>query len=209
MKQIVFDLKNMDLPTVAKRVKSGELIIYPTDTVYGVGGVIEKEEALKKIYAAKERTFSSPLIALVSDESIVKKIAYIDKNKEKIEKLMKSFWPGALTIILRKKKNVPSVMVSGGESIGVRMPNHSLALDIIRACGGILATTSANISGEPSPKIFSDLSEKFKKRVDILVDGGECNLGIESTIIDMREKPFILRHGGISKEEIEKIIGKF
>lgn len=209
MKQIVFDLKNMDLPTVAKKVKSGELIIYPTDTVYGVGGIIEKEEALKKIYVAKERTFSSPLIALVSDESIVEKIAYIDKNKEKIEKLMKSFWPGALTIILRKKKNVPSVMVSGGESIGVRMPNHPLALDIIRACGGILATTSANISGEPSPKRFSDVSEEFKKRVDILVDGGACNLGIESTIIDMREKPFILRHGGISKEEIEKIIGKF
>ncbi|ADO83270.1 L-threonylcarbamoyladenylate synthase [Ilyobacter polytropus] len=209
MKQIVFDLKNMDLPTVAKKVKSGELIIYPTDTVYGVGGIIEKEEALKKIYVAKERTFSSPLIALVSDENIVEKIAYIDKNKEKIEKLMKSFWPGALTIILRKKKNVPSVMVSGGESIGVRMPNHPLALDIIRACGGILATTSANISGEPSPKRFSDVSEEFKKRVDILVDGGACNLGIESTIIDMREKPFILRHGGISKEEIEKIIGKF
>lgn len=100
-------------------------------------------------------------------------------------------------------------MVSGGESIGVRMPNHPLALDIIRACGGILATTSANISGEPSPKRFSDVSEEFKKRVDILVDGGACNLGIESTIIDMREKPFILRHGGISKEEIEKIIGKF
>jgi len=209
MKQIVFDLKNMDLPTVAKKVKSGELIIYPTDTVYGVGGIIEKEEALKKIYVAKERTFSSPLIALVSDENIVEKIAYIDKNKEKIEKLMKSFWPGALTIILRKKKNVPSVMVSGGESIGVRMPNHPLALDIIRACGGILATTSANISGEPSPKRFSDVSEEFKKRVDILVNGGACNLGIESTIIDMREKPFILRHGGISKEEIEKIIGKF
>lgn len=104
MKQIVFDLKNMDLPTVAKKVKSGELIIYPTDTVYGVGGIIEKEEALKKIYVAKERTFSSPLIALVSDENIVEKIAYIDKNKEKIEKLMKSFWPGALTIILRKKR---------------------------------------------------------------------------------------------------------
>ncbi|WP_320047096.1 L-threonylcarbamoyladenylate synthase [uncultured Ilyobacter sp.] len=209
MKQIVFDLKNMDLPAVAKKVKSGELIVYPTDTVYGVGAVIEKEEALKKIYAAKERTFSSPLIALVSDESIVEKIAYIDKNKENIEKLMNFFWPGALTIILRKKENVPYVMVSGGDSIGVRMPNHPLALDIIKSCGGILATTSANISGEPSPKKFSDLSEEFKKRVDILVDGGACNLGIESTVIDMRENPFILRHGGVSKKEIEKIIGKF
>jgi L-threonylcarbamoyladenylate synthase len=209
MKQIVFDLKNMDLPAVAKKVKSGELIVYPTDTVYGVGAIIEKEEALKNIYRAKERTFSSPLIALVSDESIVEKIAYIDRNRENIHKLMKFFWPGALTMILPKKENVPSVMVSGGESIGVRMPNHPLALDIIKACGGILATTSANISGKPSPKKFSDVSEEFKKRVDILVDGGACDLGIESTIIDMREKPVILRNGGISKEEIEKIIGKF
>jgi L-threonylcarbamoyladenylate synthase len=209
MEQIVFDLKNMDLPALAKRVKSGELIIYPTDTVYGVGAVTDKEDALKKIYRAKERTFSSPLIALVSDIKNVEKIAYIDRNKSEIEKLMKFFWPGALTIILRKKENVSPVMVSGGESIGVRMPNHPLALDIIDACGGILATTSANISGEPSPKKYSEVSEEFKKRVEILVDGGVCDLGIESTIIDMREEPFILRHGGVTKEEIEKIIGKF
>lgn len=209
MEQIVFNLKNMDLSAIAKRVKSGEVIVYPTDTVYGVGTIIEKEDALKKIYSAKERTFSSPLIALVSDESGVEKIAYIDKNKDQIKKLIKYFWPGALTIILDKKENVPSIMLSGGESIGVRMPNHPIALEIIEACGGILATTSANISGEPSPKKFSEVSEEFKKRVEIVVDGGVCNLGIESTIIDMREKPLILRHGGVTKEEIEKIIGKF
>ncbi|WP_319370170.1 L-threonylcarbamoyladenylate synthase [uncultured Ilyobacter sp.] len=209
MEQIVFDLKNLDLHKVAKGVKSGNLIVYPTDTVYGVGAIIEKENALIKIYEAKERTFSSPLIALVSDESNVEKVAYIDKNKAEVEKLMKFFWPGALTIILHKRENVPSIMVSGGESVGVRMPDHQVALDIIEACGGILATTSANISGEPSPKKYSELSEEFKKRVEILVDGGVCNLGIESTIIDMREKPLILRHGGVTKEEIEKIIGKF
>ncbi len=209
MEQIVFNLKNIDLRILAEGVKSGELIVYPTDTVYGVGAVMEKEDALKKIYKAKQRSFSSPLIALVSDKINVDKIAYTDKNKDKIEKLMEHFWPGALTIILDKKKNVPSIMVAGGESIGVRMPDHSIALDIIKACGGILPTTSANISGDPSPKKFSEVSERFKEKVGILIDGGNCTLGIESTIIDMREEPVILRNGGITKEEIEKIIGKF
>lgn len=209
MKQIVFNLEDMDLPDLARRVVSGELIVYPTDTVYGVGAVIEKEDALKNLYKVKERSASSPLIALVSDRKNLEKVADIGENKDKVEKLIKAFWPGALTIILNKKENVPSVMVSGGSSIGVRMPNHTEALKVIEACGGILATTSANISGEPSPKSFSEISDRFKKMIGVLVDGGSCPVGIESTIIDMREEPVILRDGGIKKEEIEKIIGKF
>jgi L-threonylcarbamoyladenylate synthase len=209
MKQSVFDWEDIELPILKKRVISGELIVYPTDTVYGVGAVIDKEDSLEMLYKVKGRSFSSPLIALVSDKKNVNRIAYVDKNKEKIEKLMDNFWPGALTIILDKKKNVPSIMVSGGSSIGVRMPDHPLALEIIEACGGILATTSANISGEPSPKSFLEISKKLKEKIGILVDGGSCPIGIESTIIDMRKEPVILRNGGIKKEDIEKIIGKF
>jgi L-threonylcarbamoyladenylate synthase len=209
MKQSVFDWEDIELPILKKRVISGELIVYPTDTVYGVGAVIDKEDSLEMLYKVKGRSFSSPLIALVSDKKNVNRIAYVDKNKEKIEKLMDNFWPGALTIILDKKKNVPSIMVSGGSSIGVRMPDHPLALEIIEACGGILATTSANISGEPSPKSFLEISKKLKEKIGILVDGGSCPIGIESTIIDMRKEPVILRDGGIKKEDIEKIIGKF
>ncbi|NME35409.1 MULTISPECIES: L-threonylcarbamoyladenylate synthase [Fusobacterium] len=194
---------------IGEKLKKGSIIIYPTDTVYGVGGIIE-EETLVKIYKAKSRSFSSPLIALVNSLEKVKEIAFIEeKNHEKVEKLIKAFWPGGLTIILKKKDIVPSIMVSNGETVGVRMPNHKKALEIIESAGGILATTSANISGESTPSSFEELSEEFKKKVDIIVDGGKCPIGTASTIIDMTsENVKILREGSISKLEIENVIGK-
>lgn len=199
----------MSLEKIGIRLKKGELIIYPTDTVYGVGGVL-KEDTLKKIYEAKTRSFSSPLIALVNSLDKVDEIAIIsDEHREKINKLIKRFWPGGLTIILKKRENVPAIMVSNGETVGVRMPNHKLALDIIESAGGILATTSANISGEATPSSFIEISPIFKERVDIVIDGGKCPIGTASTIIDMsKSKISILREGSISKEEIENIIGK-
>ena len=199
----------MSLEKIGIRLKKGELIIYPTDTVYGVGGVL-KEDTLKKIYEAKTRSFSSPLIALVNSLDKVDEIAIIsDEHREKINKLIERFWPGGLTIILKKRENVPAIMVSNGETVGVRMPNHKLALDIIESAGGILATTSANISGEATPSSFVEISPIFKERVDIVIDGGRCPIGTASTIIDMsKSKISILREGSISKEEIENIIGK-
>ncbi len=209
MRQSVFNLIDIDLDKIKREIaEENALIVYPTDTVYGVGGSMYSIEAIEKIYAAKEREFTSPLIALVSDVNRVQEIAHMGENREKIEKLMKEFWPGALTIILDKKDSVPARMVSGGTSVGVRMPNHPIALDIIEACGGILPTTSANISGEPSPKNHTEVSDSFKSRVEIVVEGGDCPVGIESTILDMRGEPKILRAGGISKEELEEVIGK-
>lgn len=209
MKQNVFNLMSIDLEKINSRVvKEGSLIVYPTDTVYGVGATMYSEDSINRIYAAKERNFNSPLIALVSEEKYVEEIAILGKNKEDIKRLMERFWPGALTIILEKKDIVPSKMVSGGTSVGVRMPNHKIALDIIKACGGILPTTSANISGEASPRSYEELSEDMKDRVEILVDAGRCPVGIESTIVDMRDKPKILRMGGVSKEELEEVLGK-
>lgn len=204
-----YNALNIDYKEIERYLKAGKLIIYPTDTVYGVGGIIESEETIENIYKAKERNFKSPLIVLVSDIEKIEKIAYInEKNREKIEKLIKRFWPGGLTIILKRKDNVPDVMVSGGATVGVRMPEHEIALNIISRAGGMLPTTSANISGEATPKSYAELSEKFKSRVDIIVDGGECPIGSASTIIDMSDEPKILRLGAISVEEIEKVIGK-
>ncbi len=209
MDRIKYTSLNADYNKIGKLLKEGNLIIYPTDTVYGVGGIIESDESIAKIYKAKERSFKSPLIVLVSDISKIEKIAYIEeKNREKIEKLIKEFWPGGLTIILNKKDNVPDIMVSGGKTVGVRMPNLDTALKIIEAAGGLLPTTSANISGETTPRSYDELSEEFKERVEILVDGGRCPIGNASTIIDMSDKPKILRTGAISIEDIEKIIGK-
>ena len=204
-----YNALNIDYEEIERYLKAGKLIIYPTDTVYGVGGIIESEETIENIYKAKERNFKSPLIVLVSDMEKIEKIAYInEKNREKIEKLIKRFWPGGLTIILKRKDNVPDIMVSGGATVGVRMPEHKIALNIISRAGGMLPTTSANISGEATPKSYAELSEKFKSRVDIIVDGGECPIGSASTIIDMSDEPKILRLGAISVEEIEKVIGK-
>lgn len=204
-----YNALNIDYEEIERYLKAGKLIIYPTDTVYGVGGIIESEETIENIYKAKERNFKSPLIVLVSDVEKIEKIAYInEKNREKIEKLIKRFWPGGLTIILKRKDNVPDIMVSGGATVGVRMPEHEIALNIISRAGGMLPTTSANISGEATPKSYAELSEEFKSRVDIIVDGGECPIGSASTIIDMSDEPKILRLGAISVEEIEKVIGK-
>ena len=204
-----YNALNIDYEEIERYLRAGKLIIYPTDTVYGVGGIIESEETIENIYKAKERNFKSPLIVLVSDVEKIEKIAYInEKNREKIEKLIKRFWPGGLTIILKRKDNVPDIMVSGGATVGVRMPEHEIALNIISRAGGMLPTTSANISGEATPKRYLELSEEFKSRIDIIVDGGECPIGSASTIIDMSDEPKILRLGAISVEEIEKVIGK-
>ena len=205
----IYNLENIDLLAIEKSLKDGKLIVYPTDTVYGVGGVISSEETIKNIYRAKERSFKSPLIVLVSDIDKIEEIAYIeDKNREAIDKLIKNFWPGGLTIILKKREWVPDIMTAEGDTVGIRMPDLDIALKIIRAAGGLLLTTSANISGEKTPRAYEELSEVFKNRVDLLIDGGRSPLGTESTIIDMSDKPKILRLGAISIEDIEKVIGK-
>jgi len=200
--------KNLAYDELVQEVISGKLIIYPTDTVYGVG-CIPEANSCEKIYEVKERKKDSPLIALVSNKDIVEEIACYGKNEKLIKKLIEEFWPGALTIILDKKDKIPAEMVSYGTSVGVRMPNLEVATSIIEACGGVLATTSSNISGEPSPKSFYELSEKIKERVEVVVEYNRPIHGLESTIIDMRDKPKVLRQGKIKKEELEKIIGNF
>ncbi|MGL4687158.1 MAG: L-threonylcarbamoyladenylate synthase [Fusobacteriaceae bacterium] len=210
MGHTLFKLADLDAEQMTEFFKNDSLIIYPTDTVYGIAGRIDSKNALGKIYAVKSRAFSSPLIALISNHSLIDKIAIVDLDKKNIlEKLIKSFWPGSLTIILRKKDFVPSIMVSNGETVGVRMPNHDFALKIIESAGGILPTTSANISGEKTPKTYDEISKEIKSSVDIVIDGGECPIGIESTILDLSKKEIkILREGAISRKQIEDIIGK-
>jgi len=202
---------NFSLEEIKEGILEGKSIIYPTDTVYGLAVSIEREEYLKKIYFIKERDFNMPLIALVDNFDKIEKIAKVTLfNKNIIERLTKKFWPGALTIVLEKKDNISDIMSAGKNTIGIRMPNHKLALDIIQSIGGILPTTSANISGEPSPSSYEELSEKIKNKVDIIVNGGAAPIAIPSTIIEIsRENNIkILRKGSISMEDIEKALGK-
>ena len=206
----ISDISDDKWAELASELKKGSLIIYPTDTVYGLASIVTNEQSINNIYLAKSRSFTSPLIALLSSVDKVEEVATIsDENREILEKLAHAFWPGALTVILKRKEHIPSIMVSGGDTIGVRIPNLDLAIKIIDLAGGILATTSANISGEATPKSYNELSEAIKSRVDILVDGGECKLGEASTIIDLTsDVPKILRNGAISTDEITKIIGR-
>ena len=206
----ISDISDDKWTELADELKEGSLIIYPTDTVYGLASIVTNEQSINNIYLAKSRSFTSPLIALLSSVDKVEEVATIsDENREVLEKLAHAFWPGALTVILKRKKHIPSIMVSGGDTIGVRIPNLDLAIKIIDLAGGILATTSANISGEATPKSYDELSETIKSKVDILIDSGKCKLGEASTIIDLTSDiPKILRKGAISIEEIEKIIGR-
>jgi L-threonylcarbamoyladenylate synthase len=210
MNQLIFDKNNINYDVIVESIKKGDLIIYPTDTVYGVGGALNLT-SIEKIYKAKERNFTSPLIALVSNLDKIEQIAIIpEKFQEQANKLMKKFWPGGLTIIFEKKESIPNMMVADGKTVGIRMPDHPLALKIIEMVGGILPTTSANISGDKTPAAFSEISEKFKKRIKILVDDGKCPKGFESTIVDITGNEIkLLREGIISRNEIEKVIGKF
>ncbi|MGL5960414.1 MAG: L-threonylcarbamoyladenylate synthase [Cetobacterium sp.] len=210
MKRFVYKEDKIDYENIKKILSEDGIIIYPTDTVYGIGAKIDSLKGLKKIYDAKERAFSSPLIALLSKVEYLEKISIVNKKtKQIVDKLANEFWPGALTIILNKKDNIPDIMVSGGKTIGVRIPALKLSQDIIESVGGILATTSANISGERTPKSYDELDINFKIRADIIIDGGETPLGIESTILDLtRDTPVIIREGAIKKIDIEKIIGK-
>lgn len=210
MLQILFRAKDLNYKKIGKFLKMGSLIIYPTDTVYAIGGIIDSNEVLEKIYNAKEREAIYPLIALISQKEKIYEIANVSVAKKKIvDTLIEAFWPGALTIILKKKDIIPKEMVSNGETIGVRMPNHKVALEIIDSIGGILATTSANISGTPSPISFSEVSKKLKSKVDLIIEDTTPLLGIESTIIDLSGRKIkIMRNGAISIDEIEAVIGK-
>ena len=203
--------ENLSLSEIRDGVLEGKSIIYPTDTVYGLATSMDKIEYLEKIYIIKERSSDMPLIALVDNFDKIDKIAKVTpENKNTIEKLTNKFWPGPLTIVLEKKDLVPDIMTARKKTIGIRMPNHKLALDIIKFVGGILPTTSANISGEESPTSYEELSEKIKNRVDIIVNGGISPIAIPSTIVEISKENniTILREGSISKEDIEITLGK-
>lgn len=201
---------NINYEKIKEILEKGGVVIYPTDTVYGIGCALTSLEGIEKIYLSKERDKNSPLIALISKKEYWKKIAVVSKEKEKLlEKLIDKYWPGALTIILKKKEIVPSEMVANGDTIGIRVPSLEVSRKIIEKVGGIMPTTSANISGEKTPKTYFELSEKIKERADIVVEYKEKILGVESTIIDLtKEIPIILREGAISKKELAEAIGK-
>lgn len=188
-------------------LKQGGLVAFPTETVYGLGADALNEKAAEKIYAAKGRPSDNPLIVHIADLTSIEKI--VRDFPEKARKLAKDFWPGPLTMILNKKDIVPKSTTGGLETVAVRMPDHPLALKVIKAAGGYVAAPSANTSGRPSPTQARHVLEDMDGKIDMILDGGELGIGIESTIVDMSvEPPMILRPGYITEEMLEQSIGE-
>ncbi|MBE6948244.1 MAG: threonylcarbamoyl-AMP synthase [Ruminococcaceae bacterium] len=182
-------------------IKNGGLVAVPTETVYGLAASGLNSDAVSKIYEVKNRPEVKPISLLVSGMEAVEKFCK-DIPKEAYT-MAEKFWPGPLTMILWRKPTVPYIVTSGGETVGVRCPDHEVTLDIIRKAGVPLAAPSANLSGCPSPKNIEQVLKYFDGKIECAVDGGECSVGIESTIVDMTRKPFkILRMGGLSRETI-------
>lgn len=187
-------------------IRKGGLVAFPTETVYGGGANALDAEAAAKIYAAKGRPSDNPLIVHIADFSALEAIA--EEIPEAAMKLAKAFWPGPLTMIFRKKDAVPYGTTGGLDTVAVRMPDHPVALALIRAGGGYIAAPSANTSGRPSPTKASHVADDMDGKIDAIIDGGSVGIGLESTIVDLTEKnPVILRPGYINEEMLGKIIG--
>ena len=194
------------LKVAGEIIKQGGLVLFPTETVYGLGANGLDEDAVKKIYMAKGRKQDNPLILHVSNFDMVSKIA---KDISDIEyTLMKTFWPGPFTIILNRTKIVPDIVTAGLDTVGVRMPSGEIARALISYAEVPIAAPSANISGRPSGTNISDIFEELSDKVDYIVDGGECEVGLESTVVRVVDGvPTILRPGKISPEDIQKVVG--
>lgn len=197
----IFDWKENinkeELKEVIEVLKNDGIIIFPTDTVYGIGCNCFSEKAIRKIFKDKSRPEQKPINVLTNNIEKIQKVAKNISKKE--EEVIKKYMPGALTIILNKKEEVPSILTAGLDSIGVRIPNNKIALDILKNFEYPLATTSVNISGNMPGIELEDFLNEFKDKVDIIIDGGKSEIGIASTIvrIDEDEKINILREGNI------------
>lgn len=184
-------------------LKSGGLVAFPTDTVYGLAAYPWNENAVKRLYRVKKRPKELPIPLLLSDATEIHRVAVLP---EQCHNLPERFWPGGLTLVLSKKASVSQV-ITDRPTVAVRVPDLQLARDIIRQAGGILAVTSANISGAPSPITAQDVEEQLGGRIALIVDGGPCRAGVPSTILDCSvSPPEVLRQGVIGEEELHAVI---
>lgn len=190
----------------AEIIKNGGTVAFPTETVYGLGADALNPEAIKKVFKAKGRPSDNPLIVHISDMEMLRLIAR--RPTKAVLAVINRFWPGPLTIILKRKKIVPDIATGGLDTVAVRMPDNRIALSLIKKAGVPLVAPSANLSGKPSPTRATDAATDLSGKVDIIIDGGKTRIGIESTVIDMTTSPpTLLRPGGLPVEEIEKVIG--
>ena len=189
------------LKEISKIIKNGGIVVFPTETVYGIGTNGLNKEAISRLYEVKQRPTSKPISLLVSSIDMAEMVAKDITDME--YKLMDKFFPGPLTIILKKKNIVPDNLTNNTDTVGIRMPDNIIAKKLIEYAKVPIATPSANISGKPSGTDINYIMENFKDKVDYYIDGGQSKLGIGSTIVKVENGyPLILREGSISKEQI-------
>lgn len=186
-------------------LRAGGLVAFPTETVYGLGGDALNPESSKKIYAAKGRPSDNPLIVHITNMEALEKI--VTEIPEGARILSQRFWPGPLTMIFKKNDTVPRETTGGLDTVAVRMPSNKIAAAMIDAAGGYVAAPSANLSGRPSPTVAKYVIEDMNGRIDMIIDGGDSDVGLESTIVDFTAgEPMILRPGYITKEMLEEAL---
>ena len=204
MKTLVFDKIN---ELVVNTIREGGLVAFPTETVYGLGANALNPNAVKKIFLAKGRPQDNPLIIHISNLKQLDELVL--EIPDLAVKLIDLFWPGPLTIIFKKNKIVPNEVTCGLDTVAIRMPSNKLALELIEKSNCPIAAPSANVSGRPSPTKAKHVIDDLNGKIDIVIDGGAVNIGLESTVIDLSgELPIILRPGKITRSQIESVIGK-
>jgi L-threonylcarbamoyladenylate synthase len=190
----------------AALLRQGRLVVFPTETVYGLGADATNATAVGRIFSVKGRPATNPLIVHVADTQIAR--LYVTHWPAAAEKLADTFWPGPLTLVLPKSPDIVDAVTAGRATVGLRTPDHPLALELLRAFAGPVAAPSANRSNHISPTTAEHVRGDLGDEVDLILDGGPCHIGIESTVIDLSsDKPTILRPGGISRHQIEAIVG--
>jgi len=210
MKRTIVLKVNSERPEVdkikaaAKIIREGGLVAFPTETVYGLGADALNPEAVRRIYAAKKRPLDNPIIVHISDKRDLYKLAReVPENIDELTRL----WPGPLTIILKASEAVPRETTGGLDTVAIRMPNHKVALALIRESGVPIAAPSANLAGRPSPTTAEHVKQDLNGRIDMILDAGPTRIGVESTVVDLTSNPpQILRPGGFPFEDLKRII---
>ncbi|RNC28896.1 MAG: Threonylcarbamoyl-AMP synthase [Candidatus Dichloromethanomonas elyunquensis] len=194
------------LSDAVQLLRQGEVVAFPTETVYGLGANALDPKACKKIFKIKGRPADNPLIVHIASVKDAKKI--VREWTDAAKMCAEAFWPGPLTLVLPKSRIIPDIVSAGLNTVAVRMPAHPAALELIRAAGVPLAAPSANISGKPSPTEGKHVRQDLKGRIPLVIDAGKCSIGLESTVLDLSGKtPVILRPGGVTKEQLETVLG--
>lgn len=200
--------RNPQVVDAARFLRENEVVAIPTETVYGLGGNAESDTAVEKIYKAKGRPGDNPLIIHIAEKEQLNR--FVAEISAKAQILMDKFWPGPLTIIFKLKEGILSEKATAGlATVGVRMPAHPVALALLKTCGLPIAAPSANSSGKPSPTKADHVIDDLNGKIAGVLDGGSTGVGVESTVLDCTEEiPVILRPGGVTKEQLEDVIGK-